>query len=68
MTSRLIEWAVGQVGADRLLFGSDTPVYFTAAQKARIELADIDASARRAILCENAARLLDEGQALEEGG
>ena len=33
----LIEWAVGEVGAGRLLFGSDTPLYFVASQKARIE-------------------------------
>lgn len=60
MTSRLIEWAVEQVGAQRLLFGSDAPVYFTACQKARIECAEMDEAARRAILYENAARLLGE--------
>lgn len=60
LTSRLIEWAVGQVGADRLLFGSDAPVYFTASQKVRVELADLDEAAKRSILFDNAARLLGE--------
>lgn len=60
MTSRLLEWAVGQVGADRLLFGSDAPVYFTASQKVRVELADLDEAAKRSILFDNAARLLGE--------
>ncbi len=60
MTSRLIEWAVEQVGAERLLFGTDSPLYFTASQKARIECAEMDEAARRAILYDNAARLLGE--------
>ena len=42
MTSRLIEWAVEQVGAERLLFGTDSPLYFAASQKARIECAEMD--------------------------
>ena len=60
MTPRLVEWAVREVGAGRLLFGSDTPVYFTACQKARIEYAEIGEAEKRAILYENAARLLGE--------
>ena len=49
-----------QVEAERLLFDSDSPLYFTARQKARIECADMGKDARRAILHDNAARLLDE--------
>ena len=60
MNSGLIEWAVSQVGANRLLFGTDTPLYFVACQKARIEHAEIDEKAKSAILFENAARLLSE--------
>ena len=60
MGSGLIEWAVCEVGAERLLFGSDTPLYFAACQKARIEYAEISEEAKRAILFENAARLLGE--------
>jgi predicted TIM-barrel fold metal-dependent hydrolase len=50
----LIEWAVRELGADRLLFGSDTPLYHVAMQRARIEAAEISDEARRMILRENA--------------
>lgn len=56
--SGLIEWAVEQIGADRILFGTDSPLYSVAAQKARIEGSDLPAEARRQILSGNAARLL----------
>jgi predicted TIM-barrel fold metal-dependent hydrolase len=62
MYSGLIEWAVSKVGYQRLLFGTDTPMYFAACQKARIEWAEIDETAKQAILFENAAQLLDEIQ------
>jgi predicted TIM-barrel fold metal-dependent hydrolase len=58
ITPGLIEWAVAEVGAERILFGTDSPLYFPAAQKARIDYAEIDEVAKRAILRENAARLL----------
>jgi predicted TIM-barrel fold metal-dependent hydrolase len=58
INSGLIEWAVSQVGAERILFGTDTPLYSVAAQKARIEYAEIDAEAKQAILFDNAAQLL----------
>ena len=60
MNSGLVEWAVSQVGAQRLLFGTDTPLYFAASQKARIEYAEIDEKSKRSILYENATRLLGE--------
>lgn len=58
--SGLIEWAVSEIGSNRLLFGTDTPLYFAACQKARIEYAEIDEKFKRAILFDNAARLLHE--------
>ena len=54
----LIEWAVGEVGHQHIVFGTDTPLYFAASQKARIEYADIPREAKRAILQSNAQRLL----------
>ena len=45
---------------ERLLFGTDSPLYFTASQKARVECAEMEKAARRAILYDNAARLLGE--------
>ena len=58
MLARVIEHAVDQLGADRVLFGTDTPLYSVAAQKARIAYADIPDEGKRMILYENAARLL----------
>ncbi|HET9659537.1 MAG TPA: amidohydrolase family protein [Thermomicrobiales bacterium] len=58
MFSGLIEWAVEQIGYDRILFGSDTPLYWAGAQKARLETAEIGDDAKRAILHDNAIALL----------
>lgn len=58
--SGLIESAVETIGADRLLFGTDTPLYSVACQKTRIETAEIKEAEKRAILFRNAARLLNE--------
>lgn len=65
MMSGLIEWAVAEIGFDRILFGTDTPLYWTAIQKARIETADIDDEAKAAILYRNASILLNEGESDE---
>ena len=59
ITPRLIEWAVGEVGSDRVLFGTDTPLYAASMQRARIDLADLDDNAKRRILRDNALSLLD---------
>ena len=53
----LLEWAVREVGADRILFGTDTPLYHTAMQHTRIVHADIDDEAKRLILRGNAERV-----------
>jgi predicted TIM-barrel fold metal-dependent hydrolase len=58
ITPNLIEWAVREVGAERILFGTDTPLYFTPMQRARIDHADVSDRDKRLILCENAIRLL----------
>jgi predicted TIM-barrel fold metal-dependent hydrolase len=58
MFSGVIEWAVEQIGYDRILFGSDTPLYWAGAQKGRIETAEIDDAAKRSFLYDNAAALL----------
>ena len=52
----LVEWAVRELGAERLLFGSDTPLYHVALQRARIEAAEIPDEAKRLILRDNARR------------
>jgi hypothetical protein len=53
----LVEWAVKEIGADRILFGTDTPLYSTAMQRARIDSADISDEDKRKILCDNAKQL-----------
>jgi len=58
ITPGLIEWAVREVGAERILYGSDTPVYFAPSQRARIDQADLTDTEKRMILCDNARRLL----------
>ena len=57
ITPQLIEWAVGEIGADKILFGTDTPLYLTAMQRARIDHADLGEREKRLILHENAMRL-----------
>jgi hypothetical protein len=53
----LIEWAVGRIGPERILFGSDAPCYSTAAQLARIVHAEMPEAVKRAILWDNAVSL-----------
>ncbi len=52
----LVEWAVKEIGAERLLFGSDTPLYHVAMQRIRIEVAEITAAAKQQILRDNAVK------------
>ena len=56
----LLEWAVAAVGADRLLFGSDSPVYFMPMQRARIDWAEIPDDDKRRILNDNAVSLFGD--------
>jgi predicted TIM-barrel fold metal-dependent hydrolase len=54
----LIEFAVREVGAERVLYGTDTPLYFAPMQRVRINLAEITDADKRLILRDNAVRLL----------
>ncbi|MFH1268112.1 MAG: amidohydrolase family protein, partial [Planctomycetota bacterium] len=58
LTSGLIEWAVQEVGAERILYGTDTPLYFAPSQRARIDRAELTDREKRMILRDNAERLL----------
>ena len=53
----LLEWAVHEIGADHILFGSDTPVYHAPMHRARVDYADISLAEKRRILRENALKL-----------
>ena len=56
---RLLEWAVAEVGAERLLYGTDTPVYYSAMQWARVVCTDLSESEKKKILRENAFELFN---------
>ncbi|MBI2441317.1 MAG: amidohydrolase family protein [Lentisphaerae bacterium] len=58
ITSGFLEWAVRELGADRILYGTDTPLYFAPMQRSRIDQADLRAGEKQAILRDNARRLL----------
>ena len=58
MLPNLIEWAVGEVGADRILYGSDVSCYFPPMQRARIDHAHIRDDEKLKILRDNAVTLL----------
>jgi predicted TIM-barrel fold metal-dependent hydrolase len=58
IVANLIEWAVREIGADRVLFGTDTPLYSTALQRTRIDCADLSEADKRSILRDNAIGLL----------
>jgi len=57
MCSGLVEWAVKEIGSQRILFGSDTPLYSVASQKARIEYAEISEEDKENILYKNAIKI-----------
>jgi predicted TIM-barrel fold metal-dependent hydrolase len=54
----VVEKLVDQAGADRVLFGSDTPLMDPRPQLGKIITAQIDDGAKRLVLGENARRLL----------
>lgn len=55
--SGLIEWAVREVGAGRIMFGTDSPLYFAPMQRARIDCAEISNADKHKILVGNAEKL-----------
>jgi len=62
MFSGLIEWAVRELGSERVLFGSDTPLYSVAAHKARIVHAELSETDKQNILYTNAVRLFGQAR------
>lgn len=63
ITPNLIEWGVREIGAERILFGTDTPLYFAPMQRIRIDRADLNDRDKQLILRDNALRLLRLGDA-----
>lgn len=54
----LLEWGVEQLTAQKLLFGTDTPIHHIAMMKQRVEYADLEPEAIEAILYHNANQIL----------
>jgi predicted TIM-barrel fold metal-dependent hydrolase len=54
----LIEWGVSEIGARKILYGTDAPLYCSSMQRARIDFAEISDEDKRLILRENALQLL----------
>jgi len=59
ITPRLIEWGVREIGAERIFFGTDTPLYLSAMQRVRIDHAELSDREKRMILVDNATRLFN---------
>lgn len=57
-TAGVVEMAVRELGADRVLYGSDVPGRSFASQLAKVQAADIPADAKQKVLGENLKRLL----------
>jgi len=53
----MLEWAVKEIGASRILFGTDSPLYYSPMQRARVDYAQIGEAEKQLILRDNALRL-----------
>jgi predicted TIM-barrel fold metal-dependent hydrolase len=62
----LIEWAVKEIGAEKILFGTDSPLYFAPMQRARIDNAELNYEEKKKILCDNAMKLINLGDNCNE--
>ena len=60
LTPNLLEWAVREVGAEKILFGTDCPIYSAAMQRAHIDCADLTDIEKKLILRDNALSLFGE--------
>jgi predicted TIM-barrel fold metal-dependent hydrolase len=57
ITPGLLEWAVDEIGAEMILYGTDSLLYFAPMQRARIDCADISDRDKKLILRDNAKKL-----------
>ncbi len=64
MACELLEWAVGRIGSERILFGTDSGCYFSPCQRARIDYAHISDADKENILYRNALRLIPKLEAV----
>ena len=57
IASKFLEWSVREIGADRILYGTDTPLYFAPMHRCRVDNADLSDAQKRLILRDNALKL-----------
>ena len=60
LLANLLEYAVGRIGSDHILFGTDSSCYFSPCQRTRVDAADISYEDKYKILRENALRLFPQ--------
>jgi len=53
----ILEWGVKEIGAERILFGTDCPLYFSPMIRARVDKAEISDEDKEKILYRNAVNL-----------
>ena len=53
----ILEWAVEQIGAEKLLFGTDTPLHHIGMMKARVIYSELSYEQKQRILHKNAEKL-----------
>lgn len=58
--ANLLEYAVGRIGSDQILFGTDSSCYFSPCQRTRVDAADISDEDKYKILRENALKLFPQ--------
>jgi hypothetical protein len=57
-SKRVIEWACNQIGADRIIFGTDFPFFPMDAELEKVKNVDLSESERNQVLSDNILRLL----------
>lgn len=57
LMANIIEYAVQRIGSKKILFGTDSGIYFSPCQRIRIDCADIPEEDKRNILYRNSIRL-----------
>jgi len=61
-----IQWAVRDIGSDRVLFATDTPLHVAGMQRLRIDQAELTGAEKQQVLDENAERVF--GPRIGSGG
>lgn len=61
----LIEWAVKEIGSEKILFGTDTPLHHIGMMRSRIDYADLTIEEKENIFYKNACRIFQKSLSAE---